>query len=165
MAEMMLSNKFYLTAEQQDRIDMKIQWFCRETGAILMILAELTGQLISEYGDEHLNASVLSALAASNLATTREIASLMGEPERFKSLFHEGKTRNFYLSEVANNLVLLTVFDSHTPIGLVSLDTQEAVENLDKIIAEARTNPPLELAAIPADLGESLAVRMDTSLG
>ncbi len=165
MDESILSNGYYLTPEQLERIDKRLHWLHRDTNAIILVLAEITGQLIIEQGDAEMSAGVLAALAAGNMAATKEMASLVGESGHFKSLLHEGKNRRFLLSEVDNGLVLIVVFDNRVPLGLLCLNTRETVKELSKITAEARANPSIGSPALPVNLSSALADELDASLG
>jgi hypothetical protein len=111
-----------------------------------------------------MNTAVLSALAAGNLSATKEMARLVGEPARFKLLLHEGEKRSVYLSDVGEELVLITVFSNDIPIGLVRLGTQVAIQKLILVVEESRTNTNTQLE-VPRDLGNSLAEHLSNSWG
>jgi hypothetical protein len=87
-----------------------------------------------------MNTAVISALAAGNLAATNEMARLVGEPARFKLLLHEGRQRSVFLSDVGEEMVLITVVNNQTPIGLVRLSTQAAVNQLIEVVKLAEKN-------------------------
>ena len=140
----------------------RMRW---ETEARCVLLADVTGQLIDSQGMVgRMNMAVLSALAAGNLAATKEMARLVGEEARFRLLMHEGDRRSVYLSDVGEELILVTVFNNTTPIGMVRLVTRRTVERLSKIVQEARsTGAPAE--DLVADFGQLLSDELDLSLG
>ncbi len=153
-----------LSAEQMERIDICLRELYKETNACCVLLSDVSGQLISEQGPiGRMNTTVLSALAAGDIAATREMANLVGEKARFKLLLHEGEGRSVYLSDVGEELILVTVATNETPIGLVRLFLKQTVENVKDIIAEQATGPDAE-GAIDADFGQLLADELDISL-
>ena len=166
MNELVSNNGYYLSPDQLERIEQRLHLLCTDTKAILLVLAEISGQLISEYGEiEEINASILSALAASNLSANKEMARLLGESGWFKFLLHEGKYRHFCLAQVDDNLALIGVFDKQIPIGLIRLDTEKAVKELSEITIEAQANFHNEAPTLPSNLGSLLENEMDSLLG
>ena len=158
----MLPQGLNFTNEQMEKIEKSLQQLYWDTEAQCILVADITGQLISVLGETKMNTAVLSALAAGNLAATKEMARLVGEPARFKLLLHEGETRSVYLSDVGEELVLITVFSNQIPIGLVRLSTQVAVRKLLELIEEARANT-LNQLDLPKELGNSLADELQSS--
>lgn len=126
---------FDLSGSQLDRIDSCLDNMLWETEAQCVLLADITGQLISEKGAaRRMNTAVLSALAAGQLAATKELAKLVGEAAQFKLLLHEGEQQCVYLSDVGEELILVTVFDTSTAIGLVRLYIRETVKELLEVL-------------------------------
>lgn len=120
-----------LSKQQLDAIDKCLKYLLWETDARCVLLASTSGQLISELGSfQQVNTAVLSALAAGEMAATKEMANLVGEPARFRMVLHEGQRNSVYLSEVGEEMLLMTVFDTQTPIGMVRLFTREVVDDL-----------------------------------
>ncbi len=130
-----VSPSFTLSIEQAEAIDTCLERMAYESEASSIILADVTGQLISERGKTMgINTQVLSALAAGELSATQEMARLVGERARFNLLLHEGDERSVYLSPVGNKMLLIIVFDGRTPIGLVRIILKNAVEELGPIL-------------------------------
>ena len=166
MSELLSNNGYYLSPDQLERIEQRLHLLCTDTKAILLVLAEISGQLISEYGEvEEINASILSALAAGNMSANKEMARLLGESGCFKFLLHEGKHRHFCLSHVDDKLALIGVFDNQIPVGLIRLDTEKAVKELSEITTEAQANIHNEHPILPSNLGSLLENEMDSLLG
>lgn len=134
-----------------------------KTRAKVVLFADMAGQIISERGDTaEMNTTVLSALAAGDFAATAEIAKLVGEGDRFKLHFHEGETKNIYLTNVGNQFFLIIIFDATVALGMVRVYTKKAVESILGIIAEAEKN--VGIAAedmIDDDFGRLLAEELD----
>ena len=114
------SRQVILTAQQFDEITKVLSELAAKTKASTILLADISGQLITQRGNtEDINTAILSALAASDFAATSEMAKLVGEDAKFKLLFHEGEKRNVYLSNIGDNFFLVVVFDVSVTLGLV----------------------------------------------
>ncbi len=125
------SRQIILTAKQFDEITKVLTELASKTKASTILLADISGQLITQRGNtEDINTQILSALAASDFAATSEMAKLVGEDAKFKLLFHEGEKRNVYLSNVGDNFFLVVVFDVSVTLGLVRIYTKKAIQNL-----------------------------------
>lgn len=155
----MLSEGLVFSDRDMEKVDTVLQQLYWDTGAQCILVADVSGQLISVLGQTEMNTAVLSALAAGNLAATREMARLVGEQARFKLLLHEGEKHSIYLSDVGEEMLLITIFGNQIPIGLVRWGTQVAVRILLETIKEARTNK----LKLPVELGNSLADKLDSS--
>lgn len=137
----MLPIGFDFTNTQLEAVESILEKLSWDTEAESVLLADISGYLISVQGASDINTAVISALAAGNLAATKELARLVGEPARFKLLLHEGEQRSVYLSDVDEKLLLIILFGKATPIGLVRLSTRLAIEKLLDVVKEARNNP------------------------
>lgn len=125
------SRQIILTVQQFDEITKVLSELASKTKASTILLADISGQLITQRGNtEDINTQILSALAASDFAATSEMAKLVGEDAKFKLLFHEGEKRNVYLSNVGDNFFLVVVFDVSVTLGLVRIYTKKAIQNL-----------------------------------
>jgi predicted regulator of Ras-like GTPase activity (Roadblock/LC7/MglB family) len=152
---------FHLTVRQAEAIDACLENIAYESEARCIILADVTGQLISERGDtQRMNTQVLSALSAGELAATQELARLVGERARFRLLLHEGEEHSVYLSDVGEQLLIIIVFDQSTPIGLVRIILKKAVEDLMPIL-QARDE---DEGALDGDFARLLDDELDSSL-
>ncbi len=163
MSRMDLPQGLDFSSEQMEQIDEHLNQLHWDTEAQCVLLADISGQLISVKGTSKINTAVLSALAAGNLAATKEMARLVGEPARFKLLLHEGEERSVYLSDVGAELVLITIFGNRTPIGLVRLGTQQAVQKLGKVVQAARNNPAPKDPILSKQQGSTLADELNSS--
>jgi predicted regulator of Ras-like GTPase activity (Roadblock/LC7/MglB family) len=131
------SNNLSLSKQQLQDILVCLRKIRKDGQAEYVLLADISGQLIEHTGaSNNINPPILAALAAGEVAATREIAQLMGEDPGFKLILHEGKQKHIYLSEVNAALILTVIFRQEVPIGMVRLITRMAVETLQEIIAE-----------------------------
>jgi predicted regulator of Ras-like GTPase activity (Roadblock/LC7/MglB family) len=136
-----ISPSFTLSIDQAEAIDACLERMAYESEASCIILADVTGQLISERGKTvGVNTQVLSALAAGELSATQEMARMVGEQARFNLLLHEGENRSVYLSPVGQKMLLIIVFDQRTPIGLVRIILKNAVDELGPILERSTTD-------------------------
>lgn len=132
------SRQIILTPQQFDEITKILSELAAKTKASTILLADISGQLITQRGNtDDINTAILSALAASDFAATSEMAKLVGEDAKFKLLFHEGEKRNVYLSNVGDNFFLVVVFDVSVTLGLVRIYTKKAIQNLLKVFEES----------------------------
>ncbi len=134
------SRQIILAPQQFDEITKILSELAAKTKASTILLADISGQLITQRGNtDDINTAILSALAASDFAATSEMAKLVGEDAKFKLLFHEGEKRNVYLSNVGDNFFLVVVFDVSVTLGLVRIYTKKAIENLIKVFESSET--------------------------
>ena len=160
----MLTKGFDFTEEQIDQLDEILRQLYWETEAKSIMLSDITGQIILSFGKTDLNTVSLSALAAGNLAATREMARLIGEPTRFKLLLHEGDTNSVYLSDVGEELLLFAIFGKDTPIGLVRLSTKAAVYKFQRVIDAAFENSSTQAIWSKGKTKSSFSDAMNKSL-
>jgi predicted regulator of Ras-like GTPase activity (Roadblock/LC7/MglB family) len=158
---------FSLSVAQAEAIDECLDRIAYESEARCIILADVTGQLIAERGQmSGMNTQVLSALAAGELAATQEMARLVGERARFRLLLHEGESHSVYLSDVGAKLLIVIVFDSSTPIGLVRILLKKAIDDLAPVLAEPGpgSGGAQVDAALDGDFAQMLEDELNTSL-
>ena len=157
-----MNNFSLLPPELSDRIEYVLVQLHDKTQADCVLLADVSGQLISQQGGlRNLKANHFSALAASDMSATAEMAKMVGEKKRFKLLFHEGERQNVYLSNVGDSFLLVVVFNTTIQIGLVRLYTKQAVELLVPLGEEFETLQPQLKQAIGAEFDNALAAEMD----
>jgi predicted regulator of Ras-like GTPase activity (Roadblock/LC7/MglB family) len=157
-----ISPSFTLSIDQAEAIDACLERMAYESEASCIILADVTGQLISERGKTvGVNTQVLSALAAGELSATQEMARMVGEQARFNLLLHEGENRSVYLSPVGHKMLLIIVFDQRTPIGLVRIILKNAVDELGPILEWPKTKDSEEDAEVRSTLDGDFAQQLE----
>ncbi len=158
------SRQVILTAQQFDEITKVLSELAAKTKASTILLADISGQLITQRGNtDDINTAILSALAASDFAATSEMAKLVGEDAKFKLLFHEGEKRNVYLSNVGDNFFLVVVFDVSVTLGLVRIYTKKAIQNLLKVFEESEKGQENVSKLIDKDFTSMLGDMLDES--
>ena len=62
-----------------------------------------------------------------------ELSKRIGEQDPHGSFFHEGETKSIYLHNIAGSFILIVIFRTETPIGLVRLFAKRAAEQLEPL--------------------------------
>jgi len=108
------------------------------TRAETIVFCETTGYPVTHKGDiKNLDLPAISALAANNFSATAQMASMIGEKGSFKFLFHEGRDKNIYLSNVGFNFVLMLIFDVSVALGMIRIYTKKAINELVDLLKTA----------------------------
>ena len=104
--------------------------FLADTGAHSALIADRAGQLVATMGQPlNFDPMVFATLTAADFSANDQLARLIGETD-FTTLFHQGEKESMYVADVARRLILVTLFDNRTPIGLVRLKMKPVVEEL-----------------------------------
>ena len=124
-----------ITKKELDKIDLCLKKMVSTSLAHSVLLIARSGQLIANHGDTlDIDVSALSALTAANFGATAEIAKLLGE-EEFTLLFHKGRSENVYFSAIGEHVIMVTLFDDKTSLGLVRLRINQVNEELSQIVS------------------------------
>jgi len=117
--------------ELLDEIDYILNHLAEKAQTDTILLADISGQLISIQGImEEGTPAIVAALAAGDVAAMAELSNRIGEDDPHGSFFHEGETKSIYLHNIASSFILIVIFRTETPIGLVRLFGKRAVEQL-----------------------------------
>jgi predicted regulator of Ras-like GTPase activity (Roadblock/LC7/MglB family) len=124
-----------ITKKELEKIDLCLKKMVSTSLAHSVLLIARSGQLIANHGDTlDIDVSALSALTAANFGATAEIAKLLGE-EEFTLLFHKGRSENVYFSAIGEHVIMVTLFDDKTSLGLVRLRINQVNEELSQIVS------------------------------
>jgi predicted regulator of Ras-like GTPase activity (Roadblock/LC7/MglB family) len=108
----------------------------RELRAELVLLINHSGQQIACEGPARdVDLTALSSLAAANLAATDGLARLVGEPQ-FSILYHQGKHRSIYISDLAQKLSLVVMFDETVAPGMVRWKVKRGTASLQEVFSD-----------------------------
>ena len=128
-----------LSEEVYNKINDVVSNLYENTNVDCVVFCESNGYPVSHKGEfKQIDMSAISALAAANFSATAEMASMIGEEDSFKYLFHEGEHRNIYLSNVDYNFLLLIIFDVKVTLGMVRIFTKKAMKDLDGLLKSAK---------------------------
>lgn len=127
--------------EEFGQINAVCERLTRDANAKVVFLVDKNGQLISACGaTADIDTTSLASLTAGNVAAMGGLAKLIGENE-FPNQLHEGARDSLHMTIVGQRVVLVVIFDSKTPIGLVRLRVRKASDELNRVFeALARRN-------------------------
>jgi predicted regulator of Ras-like GTPase activity (Roadblock/LC7/MglB family) len=124
-----------ITKMELEEIERCLEKMVSTSSAHSVLLIARSGQLIANHGDtQAIDVSALSALTAANFGATAEIAKLLGE-EEFTLLFHKGRSENVYFSAIGEHVIMVTLFDDKTSLGLVRLRINQVNKELFHILS------------------------------
>jgi len=124
-----------ITKKVLEKINLCLNQMVSSSRAHSVLLIDRSGQLIAHHGNTPgIDVLSLSALTAANFGATAEIARILGE-EEFTLLFHKGKTENVYFSAIGEHVIMVTLFDDNTSLGLIRLQINKIVDELSKILS------------------------------
>lgn len=129
-----------VTIEAAARLLETLEAFLEESEAAYSLVIDRGGAVLSQGGrvPETIDPTIVGALAAGSFAATKELASRVGE-EEFTSLHQQGARAQILMSSVDSDVVLVTVFDERTTLGLVKFYSARVVKRIAVIIADLRS--------------------------
>jgi len=120
---------------------------CLSTMAEFSMLIDAAGRVVASGGETAaFDTEAIAALAAGDLATTRQLARMLGEPE-FALLFQHEKQKNLFMTAVDNDAILIVVFDVETTFGALRLRIRRSISQLQQILHQARKNTVVAFAS------------------
>lgn len=124
-----------ITETDMQRINYCLNKMVSSSMAHTVLLIDRSGQLIAHHGNApDIDILSLSALTAANFGATAEIARILGE-EEFTLLFHKGRSENVYFSAIGEHVIMVTLFDDKTSLGLIRLQINKVVDELSVILS------------------------------
>jgi predicted regulator of Ras-like GTPase activity (Roadblock/LC7/MglB family) len=113
-----------------------LEKFLFDSNARCALLVDRSGQLVATVGEKpNFDPTAFATLTAADFSANDQLARLIGETD-FNSLFHQGERESMYLADVARRVILVTLFDNRTTLGLVRLKMKETVADLTKLFHE-----------------------------
>jgi predicted regulator of Ras-like GTPase activity (Roadblock/LC7/MglB family) len=120
-----------------DKLEAVIRNLQRRTQAEVVILADISGQLIFHHGQtSDMDPNIVAALGAGQLTAVTELARQIGDPDPRGAFLHEGSEKRVYLCSVASSFVVIVVFTEDVPVGLIRLFSDRAVKELEAWVGE-----------------------------
>lgn len=140
--QLLRESRLVFYKDQVDQIDRILTDLLRKAGARSAFLVDRDGHMITQAGEKGtFDLDTISALVASAVAATKEMAKLLGERE-FSALFHQGARDNIQLSLVGERAILSILFDDSTTLGMVRLYVSDAVKRLAELFERAQRSVP-----------------------
>lgn len=114
-------------------VEAELQKLNEQVNGKVIFLVDKNGQMIASAGQtKGIDTTALASLTAGNIAATAGMAQLLGEKE-FSILFHEGEKDNIHIALVGPRIILVTIFDNKSALGIVRLRVKKAVDALGPI--------------------------------
>lgn len=145
----MNGSDLHLTSEISHQLRHALQTFCTDAGSLSSAILDLCGTQIASGSPPHLlnypgskigDTPEVAALAAGAFAATRELANRLGDSS-FHGLMHHGRERHFYICPITDDYLLLTLFATGTPAGVVRHCASKTVDRLAELLTSATTPP------------------------
>jgi predicted regulator of Ras-like GTPase activity (Roadblock/LC7/MglB family) len=154
---------FVLYKEDLDRLNKILSHLITESASAYVLLINKDGNLISQVGfSPNIDVTSLAALAAGSFASTKAIATLIGETE-FSVMFHQGAKENIHISLVDEDVIMVLIFDDRTNLGLVKMVAGQAKSKLSVVLLDVRNNGiPDVMPELGADSGQQISDRIDS---
>ena len=157
-----MENGLQIPEELLDQIEYILAHLAEKARTDSIVLADISGQVISIQGfmDEG-TPEVVAALAAGDVAAMAELSKRVGEEDPHGSFFHEGESKSIYLHNIAGSFILIVIFRTETPIGLVRLFAKRAAEQLLPLTEEFEKvmGPPKEYN--PDDVSKGITQELE----
>jgi predicted regulator of Ras-like GTPase activity (Roadblock/LC7/MglB family) len=117
-------------------VEAELRKLNEQVNGKVIFLVDKNGQMIASAGQtKGIDTTALASLTAGNIAATAGMAQLLGEKE-FSILFHEGENDNIHIALVGTRIILVTIFNNKSALGIVRLRVKKAVEALGPIFEE-----------------------------
>jgi hypothetical protein len=123
-----------ITDKDMKKINYFLNKMLSSSMAHSVLLIDRSGQLIAHHG----NTPELDILSLSALTATL--------------LFHKGKNENVYFSAVGEHVIMVTLFDDQTSLGLIRLQINKIIDELSTILlsifekGRSKSSDPLRLS-------------------
>jgi signal recognition particle receptor subunit beta/predicted regulator of Ras-like GTPase activity (Roadblock/LC7/MglB family) len=106
------------------------------TNALSVHLVDRSGQLITTAGRSgDFDATSFASLVAADFTANAEISTLLGEPT-VEAVVNEGRARSVHSCLLAERIILCTVFDRRSTLGLVRYRAKRAIRRLGPVFRE-----------------------------
>ena len=115
-------------------IDQVLNELLERTNALSVHLVDRSGQLITSAGrSADFDATAFASLVAADFTANAELARLLGEQRGVAAVVSEGHGRTVHSCLLADRVILCTVFDRRSTLGLVRFRAGRATRALDPV--------------------------------
>lgn len=134
--------------------------------ATLCIFADMNGYAIDFSGDtQKINVNSFTAVAAGSFSTANEMAGIVSGQKHFQHVFLEGEERNVYMCNVADDYLMIVIFNRLVPVGFVRLLTHHAVDKLSQYLDSLRAGSRQAHGFLDTDFRKKLDRELDRAFG
>lgn len=117
-------------------IDETLGELIQRTGAVSVHLVDRSGQLITSAGRVgDLDPTGFASLIAAEFTANAELAQMLGD-SGVDAVVSEGKSRSVYSCMLADRVIMATVYDRRSTLGLVRFRANRAATALDGVFRE-----------------------------
>ena len=114
-------------------IDRILSELLDRTNALSVHLVDRSGQLITTAGRSgDFDATAFASLVAADFTANAELSALLGE-SGVEAVVNEGRGRSVHSCLLAERVIMCTVFDRRSTLGLVRYRAQRATRRLDQV--------------------------------
>ena len=147
-------------------IDQVLTELLERTNALSVHLVDRSGQLITSAGRTgDFDATSFASLAAADFTANAELAVLLGE-QGVEAVVSEGRQRSVHSCLLADRVIMCTVFDRRSTLGLVRYRGQRAASDLERVFRELFEKVGLvETAATPTEYAAAAGGEVDALFG
>jgi len=136
-------------------IDQVLYEMLEKTNALSVHLVDRSGQLITTSGrSADFDATAFASLVAADFTANAELSRLMGDTS-IDAVVNEGRSRTVYSCLLAQRVIMCTVFDRRSTLGLVRFRANRAARELDRVFRTLFEK--VGLVEAPAPSGEFAA--------
>ena len=159
-----MSSGISLDERLGDQIDEILSDLMDRSHAECILLVDISGQLINYEGQlEEGDLSNIAALAAGDMSAMAELSRQIGEEDPHGSFLFEGEDRSLYMFNVASSFILIVVFDSDTPVGLIRLLVKRAGEQLHPLTKDFEEMMEASTGELSEEFGSGLAEELENA--
>ena len=117
-------------------IDQSLGELLQRTNAISVHLVDRSGQLITSAGRVgDLDPTAFASLIAAEFTANAELAQMLGDVG-VEAVVSEGKTRSVYSCMLAGRVIMATVYDRRSTLGLVRYRAVRASRRLEPVFRD-----------------------------
>jgi len=157
-----LNTNLSLTEKLYDQLESILDEFYHRTEVECTLLIDISGQVICTKGQlEQGDPVQVAALAAGDVAAMAELSRQVGEQDPQGSFLHEGQHKSLYLYNVDDSFILIAIFDTSKPIGLIRLFVRRTAEQLYPLTDEFEEMVEQPSAVSSKDFSTGLARELD----
>ncbi len=134
-------NNMRVTEEDTAQITACLQRLLADTGASYTMVVDRSGQILAYESDGHRpEMTHLGALLAATYASTQEIARILNE-DSFRTLLQEGLREKIITETVADQWLLVVIFDQNAHLGLIKVLAKRTTSILENVLEIAQNRP------------------------